>query len=91
MVIDPHTGHYTLPFNSYESKADMRIKQDINKTIFAFSQISGHDSGLRTLYDEVITIGDLLQMYSNIISQNRTNTMSSIIHAGTTNVSALNF
>ena len=91
LVIDPHTGHYTLPFNSYESKADMRIKQDINKTIFAFSQISGHDSGLRTLYDEVITIGDLLQMYSNIISQNRTNTMSSIIHAGTTNVSALNF
>jgi hypothetical protein len=30
-------------------------------------------------------------MYSNIVNQNRTNTMSSIIHAGTTNVSALNF
>lgn len=91
LVMDTFNQRYTVPFNSYESKADLRIKGEINRFIFAFSQISKLSSGLETIHGETITIGDLFQMYASITNLNRTNTMSAIIHAGTTEVSRLNF
>lgn len=88
---DSHSGHYALPFASYEAKADLRIKQNINKTISAITKFSGADSGLKTLYGTSITIGDLLTMYANIIHLNRTNTLSAVLYSGTIEPSDLHY
>jgi hypothetical protein len=80
-----------LPYNSYETKGDLRTKTDINKASVTFEEIAGFETGLTTINGTPITIGDLLYMYTTLVNGGKINTSVTIMYPGMIRYSKLSF
>jgi len=83
-------GRYELPFNSFDSRGDLRTKMDITKATLAFSQLSPIVTGIHTLDGIDITFGDLMYLYATIVNQNRINSLSTIVKEAAAKTSRVN-
>lgn len=80
LEMDTRTGRYSLPFPT-DTKGDMRTKMDINQASLTFMDLCPRYSGIKTLDQTEITLGDLLYLYTTIVNQNRMCTTSNVIYS----------